>query len=129
MRRSLPALLAGLACAVAAAAVWAVALRTGWGASLDARMLAGFVGLGGPRVNQAAEHVAGLADPAGFAFFAFLIIGIALVRGRARLTWVVAGVLVAANVTTQVLKRGLPEIDTGAALGPGGGAWPSGHAT
>jgi membrane-associated phospholipid phosphatase len=129
MRRSLPALVVAVACALAAAAVWLVAARTGWGAAIDERTLTGFAGLDRPRVEEAAEAMASLVDPPGFAAFATLVVGAALVRARFRLACVVAVVLVAANVSTQALKGGLPAADAAVALGAGSGTWPSGHAT
>ncbi|HWT24838.1 MAG TPA: phosphatase PAP2 family protein, partial [Solirubrobacteraceae bacterium] len=129
MRRSLPALLVAALCAVAAAVVWLVATRTGWGAAIDGRTLGGFAGLETPRVKRAAESVSALVDPPGFAALAALIVGVAVVRGRLGLAGVVAVVMLAANVTTQALKRGLPDVHSEIALGPGPGAWPSGHTT
>ena len=114
---------------MAAAAVWLVALNTSWGAWLDERTLTGFVGLDRPRVMEAAELVVAIVDPRTFAVLAVLLVGTALVRGRVRLAVVVMGVLLAANLTTQFLKHALPAIQASSEIGPGAGAWPSGHST
>jgi membrane-associated phospholipid phosphatase len=129
VRRSLPALLACALCAAAAAAVWLVALKTSWGVWLDERTLSGFVGLDRPKVMAAAERISARVDPPDFAVLSALLAGAALARRRLRLAVVVAGVLLAANLTTQVLKHVLPAIEATTDLGPGAGAWPSGHAT
>jgi membrane-associated phospholipid phosphatase len=129
MQRALPPFLAAAACGVAAWLVWLVASQTDWGAWLDARTAAGFAGLERPRVEPTAERVAAIVDPAGFALLASLVVGTAVVRGRIRLACVVAVVLVAANLTTQALKRGVPAGDEAIALLPVPGTWPSGHAT
>ena len=128
MRRSVPPLLVATMCAVAGLVVWAIATRTGWGLSLDERTLAGFAGLERPSVERAAEAVAGIVDPVGFAILALGIVGVALARRRARLAAVVGVVLLAANVTTQALKHVLP-IGLAGDVGPGPGTWPSGHTT
>ena len=129
MQRALPPFLAAVACGVAAWLVWLVASQTDWGAWLDARTAAGFAGLERPRVEPAAERVAALVDPAAFALLASLIVGTAVVRGRIGCACVVTIVLLAANLTTQALKRGVPTADRTIDLLPGSGTWPSGHAT
>jgi membrane-associated phospholipid phosphatase len=125
VRRSLPALLVSAASALTAFVVWVVATRTGRGVWLDEQVLAGFEGLGRPRLDHLAERAAAIVDPAGFAFLATLVVGAALVRGRLRLASVVVAVLAAANLTTQALKALLPS----STPEWGVGAWPSGHAT
>jgi len=128
MHRSLRLLAVAALCVVAGLVVWAIATRTSWGLSLDERTLVGFAGLERPGVERGAEAVAGLVDPAGFAFLALGIVGVALARRRTRLAAVVGVVLIAANVTTQALKQLLP-IGLEGDVGPGAGTWPSGHTT
>jgi membrane-associated phospholipid phosphatase len=129
MRRCLSPLLVALACAASALAVWLTATRTAWGAWLDERTLAGFVGLERLGLEGPAERIASIVDPVGFTLLSSLVIATALVRRRVALAAIVAVVLLAANATTQALKAGLPKIEAATGLGPSGGSWPSGHTT
>ena len=84
--------------------VWAVAFHTTAGARADSAVLDGFTGFRESRLEPLAAFAVRLADPVPFAAMALVVTLIALVRGRVRHAIVVAAVLVAANVTTQVLK-------------------------
>jgi membrane-associated phospholipid phosphatase len=125
-------LIAGLAFAVAAAAVWVVAFHTAIGARLDATITTGFLGLRGPRVDRLAQGVAHLADPAPFALATVAIIAVALVRRRPWLAGMAIFVLIGANATTQALKLLTAESRLASAMTDGhvaAASWPSGHAT
>ncbi|MDO8212681.1 phosphatase PAP2 family protein [Conexibacter sp. CPCC 206217] len=101
--------------------------------TLDATILKGFTGLGGPRVDPAARAIATLCDPKNFVWFVAALVALALLRRRPRTAAAVAIVLAGANVTTQVLKPALasprlsPLLDEVGQVVPA--SWPSGHAT
>ena len=125
-------LIAACAFSVVAAIVWVVAFRTAAGARLDATIMAGFLGLRGPRVDRLADAVAHLADVAPFALATLAIVTVALVRRRPWLAGMALVVLIGANVTTQALKllTAEPRLAsqlTGAHVDAA--SWPSGHAT
>jgi membrane-associated phospholipid phosphatase len=125
-------LVAAMAFTVAAAAVWLVAFRAAAGARLDATIMSGFVGLGGPRVDRVADAVAHLADPTPFALATVAIVAVALVRRRPWLAGMAGVVLIGANATTQALKVLTAEPRLASAMIGGhvdAASWPSGHAT
>jgi membrane-associated phospholipid phosphatase len=131
-RRPFPVLLAAAGCAVAAVAVWAAAFDWGAARRLDASALRGFVGLGLPSVEAPANAMAHLADPIPFGLLGLALMAVALYRGRPRLALAVPAVLLAANVTTQVLKPLLADPRACSCAGDStiaAAAWPSGHAT
>jgi membrane-associated phospholipid phosphatase len=132
-RRATPVLLAALGCAAAAVAVWAAAFDWGFARRLDAGALRGFVGVGAhPSVEAPANALAHLADPLPFGLLALALVAVALYRGRPRVALAVPGVLLAANVTTQILKPLLADPRTCTCAGDStvaAAAWPSGHAT
>jgi membrane-associated phospholipid phosphatase len=133
MFRSLrPTLLAAFAFALAAAAVWIVALRTVAGARLDATIATGFLGLQGPRIDGLARAVAHLADPAPFTVATTAIVAVALIRRRPWLAGMAFVTLGATGVTTQVLKALTAEPRLANSMIDGhvaAASWPSGHAT
>jgi membrane-associated phospholipid phosphatase len=126
------AVVAAAAFVAGAVIVWAVAFRTAPGARLDTIALAGFVGLGTPRVDALATPLTRLADPGPFAVWTAAIVCLALVRRRPSLACMAAVVLVGANLTTQALKLLTAEPRAIDSM-PGGHialqSWPSGHAT
>jgi len=125
-------LVAAIAFTVATAAVWLVAFRTAAGARVDATIMTGFLGLGGPRIDQLARAVAHLADPGPFALATVAIVAVALVRRRPWLAGMAAVVLIGANATTQALKVLTAEPRLAGAMVAGhvdAASWPSGHAT
>jgi membrane-associated phospholipid phosphatase len=132
-RRATPVLLAAAGCVAAAAAVWAAAFDWGFARRLDASALRGFVGVGAhPSVEPAANALAHLADPLPFGLLALALVAAALYRGRPRVALAVPAVLLAANVTTQLLKPLLADPRTCTCAGDStiaAAAWPSGHAT
>jgi membrane-associated phospholipid phosphatase len=132
-RRAAPVLLAAAGCAAAAAAVWLAAFDWGLARRLDGGALRGFVGLGGhPSVEGPASALAHLADPLPFGLLALALVAVALYRGRPRVALAVPAVLLAANVTTQLLKPLLADPRSCTCAGDSTvafAAWPSGHAT
>ena len=119
------ALIAAAVFASGAVLVWAIALRTAIGASIDQLTLAGFMGLGGPSSETLASAVAHLADPGPVAVLTAGIVALALARRRPLRALTVGAVLVGANVTTQALK--VLTAEPRALVDPQ--SWPSGHAT
>jgi membrane-associated phospholipid phosphatase len=132
-RRSPRLLLAAAGAAVlAAVAVWCVAFATDAGQRLDARALEHARATYGSHRYAAARHAVRIADPLPFALLAGGLLAIALARRRPRLACAAAVTLLAATVTTELLKeltadpeRGMrvPYTDIAAA------SWPSGHTT
>jgi membrane-associated phospholipid phosphatase len=125
-------LLAAGGAAAAAAAVWFVAFQTATGQRFDARAL-DHLRLGHEsRARPFVHGVNHLADPLPFALCVAGIVAIALARGRPRLACAAAVALVAANLTTEILKR-LTEDPRDIALVPyahvATASWPSGHTT
>jgi membrane-associated phospholipid phosphatase len=127
-----PAVLAAAAgaCLVAALLVWVAALHVGFVQRADLRVLGGFVGLQGTRLYAPSVALGKLFNPAPFAVLAAAVVGAGLARRRPRLAVAAAAAMLAANVTTQVLKPALADwrpFVPGAHVAEG--AWPSGHAT
>ena len=121
-----------IALTVAAGALWLAAFRTLTGARIDATIMTGFVGLGGPRVDRLADAVAHLADPTPFALATVAIVTAALVRRRPWLAVMTGVVLIGANATTQALKVLTAEPRLASAMTGGyvdAASWPGGHAT
>ena len=122
MRRRL--LLAAGLCAVAAAAVWAVAFHVAAVDTADVRLYARLLGQGGVRGAHLARDLTAFFDPAPYAVLgASLSAGALVLRGR-REALVVAVLLAGSALTTQFLKQALP--DPRADLPA---SWPSGHMT
>jgi membrane-associated phospholipid phosphatase len=125
-------LVAAIALTVAAGALWFVTFRSATGARIDATIMTGFLGLRGPRIDQLADAVAHLADPAPFALAMVAIVMVALVRRRPWLAGMAGVVLIGANATTQALKLLTAEPRLAGAVTGGhvdAASWPSGHAT
>jgi membrane-associated phospholipid phosphatase len=99
----------------------------------DAVTLHGFISLDRDSINPLANAVAHVANPAPYGLLGSLLIGIALVQGRARTAAAVLMVLLGSAVTTDyVLKPTLASHRYDAVLGlhqVPGGSLPSGHAT
>jgi membrane-associated phospholipid phosphatase len=125
--RATPPIAAAAASAAGAAIVWLTAYHVSAVAAIDQRTLDGFKGLWRPDVARQAARLSQLVDPGPFAVLATMVLLVALVRRRPRTALAVVGILLGANVTTQVLKPALgkpqlvPWIETA--------TWPSGHAT
>lgn len=122
-----PALLAGLGAAVALAALAWFVLSTPGGQQLDDRGMSTVVA--GRDTRLAVLSVLGYVSIGGIALAAVVCVGLALLRGHARLALGAVVVIGGANLTTQVLKHGVLERATF-----DGGVWasnslPSGHTT
>lgn len=130
MRRPLVLIAAATACAVAAAVVYAIAVHVGVMRRADGQVLAGFTGLRGAHSDRAATALQRLFDPVAFALLGAAVVGVGVACGRARVALAAGAAMLAANVTTQLLKPALattrPEVP-GATVSSH--SWPSGHAT
>ena len=131
-RRPTVPLLVALACFLALALTGLLALASPGVHERDAAMLHGFVALDGPRVHDAVDVLAHLADPLPYAAAGLAFALVALMRGLPWRAGAVVGLLVVTGVSTQVVKQLLaqPRFEVwlgGDQIGPA--AWPSGHAT
>jgi membrane-associated phospholipid phosphatase len=112
------------------AAIWYAAHYIGFVRHADASILSGFVGLGGPRLNQLTNDIARLCDPQPYVFLAAVPVLVAFLRGRPRVAVTLAVILLCANESTELLKpllAGPRDIVATAPLSDA--SWPSGHAT
>ena len=115
---------------VAMVLTWYLAHEVAALRSVDANILAGFLQLGRPRVNQVTNAIANLCDPMPYVVFAAVPIAIALVRGRPRIAVALGVLLIGANESTELLKPVLTgSRDAVAGLALTHSTWPSGHAT
>jgi membrane-associated phospholipid phosphatase len=113
---------------------WYAAFHVGFVERVDEKIFTGFGGLSyRPRVNSLANFIAHLCDPKPYLYFAALPVLLALARHRVRVAVTVSGILLGANLTTQLLKPMLAQSRAHSLLGtvvpPGAASWPSGHAT
>ena len=133
LRRAEFALLGAAAGVLLLALTWFAAFHLPIAERADASVLRGFVDLRRPLVDRVASAIANLCDPKPYVFLAAAVVLIALIRRRARVAIAAGGILLAANVTTQILKPALGQfhpvsLEAGTPT-VGAGAWPSGHAT
>ncbi len=120
---------AGL-CVLALALTWAVAALVPATHVKDAVALYDFTLLGGPRVDDLANALLDLLDPALYILWGALLIAVALLRRRPKVALAVGLVLGLAPLTAETLK---PLLAHPHALVGGSwvtaASWPSGHAT
>jgi membrane-associated phospholipid phosphatase len=127
------ALLAGAAlCAVVFVVLLTLSYEWSWVRWVDASSLQGFLGLQGGRVSPVAEAIGSLGNSIPVAIAAVVLAGVALARGRPRMSLLVLLLVGATSVSSQALKALLayPRYDAtidGAHVDPA--AFPSGHAT
>ncbi len=129
-KRASRAIGAAVALTVLLAAVYA-AIHAELVQRADVSILHGFVDLGDhPRVRSLALDLAGLCDPDPYVYLCVIPIAVALLRRRIWVALAIVGILLGANVTTELLK---PLLDVQRSYSfpaaPGTGSWPSGHAT
>src|ERR1035437_6883794 len=111
---------------------WYAAFHVGIVGRADQSILGGFAGLHRPRVDEVTNFVANLCDPSPYVYFAAIVVLIAILRRRRRVAATVGLIILAANVTTQLLKPLLDQPRADSLLGHttvSAGSWPSGHAT
>ena len=101
-------------------------------ASFDARVTSHFLATPDSRLDEIADFGAKLAEPAPLVLIAFGLIALAIVWNRPWHLLAAGGVIIAANVTTQVLKALMAHPRLQGALGvsyPIEIHYPSGHTT
>ena len=123
-RRTLAAVTV-LASGVALAVLAHVALRTDTGQRLDERAMNAVVA--GREAHLTVLSVLGYVSIGAIALVAVVCLALAVLRGRILLAVVALGVIVGANVTTQLLKRVLLERAELSVIAPN--SLPSGHTT
>jgi membrane-associated phospholipid phosphatase len=111
---------------------WYAAFHIGIVERADQSILRGFAGLHRLRVDRVTSFIADLCDPQPYVYFAAGVVLVALLRGRPRVAATVGLIMLAANVTTQLLKPLLAHARADSLLGHptvAAASWPSGHAT
>ena len=123
-------LLISLWCAVAFVAAYVAFVHVPEMRAVDLRVLEGFMGLSTLPGAQFGDDIVLLFDPAPFAALVLGIVAAAFLLGRPKAGLLAAGAMLAANVSTQVLKPLLAiqrDFPFDHAMGPE--AYPSGHTT
>ena len=110
---------------------WLLAFHVASFERADMSILRGFTDLHRPRVDSVARFIAGLCNPNPYVYFAGAVVLLALARKRPGVALVIAGIILGANVTTQLLKPLLaaPRAVPAGTYEIAAAAWPSGHAT
>jgi membrane-associated phospholipid phosphatase len=134
VRRRSPRVLLAIAGAavVTAVAVWCVAFATDAGQRLDARALEHARATYGSHAYGVAQSAARIANPLPFAVLTAGLLAIALARRRPRLACAAAVTLLAATVTTELLKQLTADPGRGTHIPYthiAAASWPSGHTT
>jgi membrane-associated phospholipid phosphatase len=108
-------------------AVYAITVHTSWGQTVEDRALLGRT-LQSPETLRFIRRELATISTVSLAAVALVLVVIALVRRRVALALGVAGLILGANLTTQVLKATLDRPDLIGAVGAKP-SFPSGHAT
>jgi membrane-associated phospholipid phosphatase len=110
---------------------WLAAFHVAIVIRADHSILAGFAGLYRPTLDGPANFIAELCNPQPYVYLAAIPILVALARRRPRVAVMIGGVMLGANLSSQLLKPLLAEPRGDALGGPfiNPGSWPSGHAT
>jgi membrane-associated phospholipid phosphatase len=125
----MPLVIAAL-CSVLAAGVYVAAVHVPAVQAADLHTLEGFIGLWRLPGAGHVHWLVDLFDPLPFAVLVIGVLAAATLMRRPRIGLLAAGAMIAANVTSQVLKVLLAtqrDFPPGHYLGPE--AWPSGHST
>jgi membrane-associated phospholipid phosphatase len=132
-RRAPFALLGALAGVVLLLLTWYAAFHIGFLERADGRILSGFSGISRPRVDSITNRIATLCNPKPYVVLAAIPVIVAVWRGRLERAVAIFGILIGANLTTQLLKPVLAQtrITTQVAGNAhvASASWPSGHAT
>jgi membrane-associated phospholipid phosphatase len=128
-RRATPALLLAALCVAGLALTWVLAALVAPTHVRDATALYHFTRLDRPAVEVLAKALLGLLEPAFFVMWAIALMAIAVRRGRPRVAFAVAAVLILAPLSADLLKPVLahPHAEV-APLYVKSASWPSGHA-
>lgn len=127
---AVPAVLAGL-CALAVVALWFAANDLAGGRELDAALGDAVHTAMADLSRELLKGAGSLGDTLPIAVGSLALAGLAWLRGGRRLAVVVALVLLAGNVATQLAQPALIEarqVDLSGTTLEGSGSWPSGHA-
>jgi membrane-associated phospholipid phosphatase len=124
---------------LAAGACLAGLVATGWFAYVDhaarvrdAAGLAGFATIQGNGLDGLMTRIVHFADPGPFLLFGLAIVAYAWFAGRRRTAFVLGVLLLAAPITTELLKHALAHDRPGGVVTTvriGRASWPSGHTT
>ena len=119
-------LLAG-ACVLVFGLLYLLAVRTGWGQSIDNATLAGRTAR--PEVLRATDRLLNTISISALVLVGAVVVLIALVRGRPHLALTALVLVGGANFTTQILKHWVLPRPTLVDPDPLGPSFPSGHST
>ncbi|MGZ4173271.1 MAG: hypothetical protein ACXVQR_02220, partial [Solirubrobacteraceae bacterium] len=132
-RRAPSALLGALAGLLLLFLTWYAAFHIGFLERADGKILGGFSGISRPRIDSITNQIAGLCNPKPYVVLAAIPVIVAVWRGRIERAAAIFGILLGANLTTQLLKPLLaePRLTTQVAGNAhvSSASWPSGHAT
>lgn len=122
-----PLVAAAVTCVAGVAGLYLVAIRTAAGQNYDDRGLGTLDRAANPIAYEATEELLRTIEVSSLVLLGLGIIALALLRGRVALAIAAGATIVGANVTTQILKRGLerPPLDGELATN----SFPSGHVT
>jgi membrane-associated phospholipid phosphatase len=126
-RREDRLLLLGIVCVVAFALLYVLAVRTGWGQTIDNAALSGRTTRGS--VLRATDRLLNTISIASIVVIGGTIVVIAIVRRRPHLALTTAVMVGGANVTTQLLKHSILTRPVLTTSDPFGASFPSGHTT
>jgi membrane-associated phospholipid phosphatase len=117
-------------CALGLAAIWLVAELVPAAQLRDALTLHDFTLLSHPHVDRVANLLVDLLEPVPFLIWGFVLVAVALARGRPRVALAVGLVMALAPLTAEALKPLLahPHAHV-AAVHISPASWPSGHST
>jgi membrane-associated phospholipid phosphatase len=132
--RAAPGLAGAAACVLLLVATWFLAFHVEFLRDADQRVFSGFFGLHTHRrIEPVARFLAGLCDPLPYVYLGLVPIVAAALRRRPGAALAACGILIGANLTTELLKPLLAEPRAASLLGGvspvSPASWPSGHAT
>jgi membrane-associated phospholipid phosphatase len=127
IRREDGLLVLGIACVVALALLYVLAIRTGWGQRLDNAALTGRTTRAS--VLRATDHLLNTISIASLVLVGGTIVLIAILRNKPHLALTAAVIVGGANLTTQLLKSSILSRPTLTDPDPLGPSFPSGHST
>jgi len=110
------------ACFFMLALVWFAAFHVGFAGRADQTIYLQFIDLQAhDRINWVAAHLVAPFNPNPYVYLALVPLGVSLLRRRPWSAVAVIGIILGANVTTELLKHVL--------IAPRPSSWPSGHST
>ncbi|HTT28815.1 MAG TPA: phosphatase PAP2 family protein [Solirubrobacteraceae bacterium] len=104
------------------ALVWFAAFHVGFAERADQTIFLQFMDLQAhDRINSVAAHIVAPFNPNPYVYLALVPLGVSLLRRRPWSAVAIVGIILGANVTTELLKHVL--------TAPRPSSWPSGHTT